>query len=90
MDFLNYDQFTLVKNHISSGFLGHLEIVRYPLTSISAISFDIVFQFDTLFRIVQFSRYNLSRVLLRRRSIKNCGGPGGTRTSDLTLIRRAL
>ena len=59
MDFLNYDQFTLVKNHISSGFLGHLEIVRYPLTSISAISFDIVFQFDTLFRIVQFSRYIL-------------------------------
>ena len=48
--------------------------------------FDIFF-YDTFFRIVQFSRYNRSQESLLP---EKHGGPGKTRTCDLTLIRRAL
>ena len=48
----------------------------------SGLTFDIFYlQFDSLFRIVQFSRYIFHHI---------DGGPRLTRTADLTLIRRAL
>ena len=69
-----------------TGFLGyHFEIVVY-YPKFSDLAFTPLissFNLISFLRIVQFSRYKTADKV-------DCGGPGRTRTSDLTLIRRAL
>ena len=82
-------EFFVMKNLFFWFFLGSncnvtLSKLKTLFLNSSGLTFDIFYlQFDSLFRIVQFSRYKLVHRIFG-------GGPRLTRTADLTLIRRAL